>query len=449
MSEDGLNRRAALRFAAGVGITAASGGLGTIAYADRGDETDDAELVTTWLETVLGLVQRTPGYSPPVASRVFGYVGVTMYEALWPAWRDHQSLAGQLDGLRRPPAGRGHSRSVAWPLVANHAVAGIVRHLFPDAAPMERQMIDDVQRELSRRLGRFCSEPLRRRSRERAGGVVAEIAEWSRSDGGHHAHRRNVPPDYLPPVGPGLWEPTPPAFGGALQPTWGRNRPFVPGIVDPALVEPPHPYSELPGSPFHSEAVEVYDTVNRLTDEQRAIAAFWSDDPGATATPPGHSVSILVQALRATDTGLRRAADVAVRLGVALSDAFICCWETKYRYNVLRPITYVRRQIDPNWGDPLPLVTPPFPEYTSGHSVQSGAAATVLTERLGELALTDRTHEPRGLPLRDFTSFWEAAEEAAISRVYGGIHYRRAIEQGLAQGVRIGDAANQLRLRRH
>jgi PAP2 superfamily len=152
--------------------------------------------------------------------------------------------------------------------------------------------------------------------------------------------------------------------------------------------------------------------------------------------------------LRATDTGLRRAADVAVRLGVALSDAFICCWETKYRYNVLRPITYVRRQIDPDGGDPLPLVTPPFPEYTSGHSVQSGAAATVLTERLGELAFTDRTHEPRGLPPRDFTSFWEAAEEAAISRLYGGIHYRRAIEQGLAQGVRIGDAANQLRLRR-
>ena len=132
---------------------------------------------------------------------------------------------------------------------------------------------------------------------------------------------------------------------------------------------------------------------------------------------------------------------------MALGDAFICCWETKYRHNLLRPITYVRRHIDPAWGDPLPLVTPPFPEYTSGHSVQSGAAATVLTGSLGHVAFADRTHEYRGLAPRHFPSFQAAAEEAAISRLYGGIHFRRAIEQGLAQGARVGEAANRLRLR--
>ena len=140
MSVDAMDRRTSLlRLAVGAGIAVACGDPGTLVHAGgRGDESD-AELVTSWLETVSGLVQRSPGYSPPVASRVFAYVGVTMYEALAPASRDHRSLAGQLEGLRHVPAGHGYGRSVAWPLVANHAVAGMVRHLFPDAPPAERQ----------------------------------------------------------------------------------------------------------------------------------------------------------------------------------------------------------------------------------------------------------------------------------------------------------------------
>ena len=190
----------------------------------------------------------------------------------------------------------------------------------------------------------------------------------------------------------------------------------------------------------------MYQTVNDLTPEQLAIATYWSDDPGTTATPPGHSLSILRQVLAAQDSSLADAAEVTARLGLAVCDAFIACWRTKYQYNLLRPITYVREHVDPGWGDPLPLTTPPFPEYTSGHSVQSGAAAEVLTAFFGPVAFTDRTHDGRGLPARSFASFREAADEAAISRLYGGIHFRSAIDLGLAQGRCIGLAAASLPL---
>jgi hypothetical protein len=179
-----------------------------------------------------------------------------------------------------------------------------------------------------------------------------------------------------------------------------------------------------------------------LTDEQHAIARFWSDDPGATPTPPGHSISILTQVIRMLDASLGQAADAYARVGVAVADAIIACWRTKYQFNLIRPVTYVRRVIDPAW-TPL-LITPPFPEYTSGHSVQSGAAARVLTDLFGPVSFTDHTHDARGQPARSFSSFTDAAREAAISRLYGGIHFHAAIERGLEQGDCIGARATAL-----
>ena len=190
----------------------------------------------------------------------------------------------------------------------------------------------------------------------------------------------------------------------------------------------------------------MYRAVNELTPEQEAIARFWSDDPGTTPTPSGHSISITTQVLRRERASLAKAAETYARLGMAVSDAFVACWHEKYRYNLLRPVTYIRALIDGDW---LPvLVTPPFPEYPSGHSVQSGAAFQVLTDLFGRrYSFVDHTHDERGLASRRFRSFSEAAEEAAFSRLYGGIHFRAAIENGVAQGKRIGRAANALSLR--
>ena len=192
--------------------------------------------------------------------------------------------------------------------------------------------------------------------------------------------------------------------------------------------------------------MEVYHAVNQRTPQQEAIARFWSDDPGTTPTPPGHAISILTQILTHRQSSLAESAEAYAKVGVAVADAFIACWATKYTHNLIRPVTYINRHIDPTWA-PI-LTTPPFPEYTSGHSVQSGAAFTVMATLFGEhTTFTDHAHDTRGLPPRTFTSFTACTHEAANSRLYGGIHYRPAIDLGVNQGRCIGTNAANLRTR--
>jgi hypothetical protein len=147
-------------------------------------------------------------------------------------------------------------------------------------------------------------------------------------------------------------------------------------------------------------------------------------------------VNILAQILRSHDLGLDVAAEALAKLGISQADAFICCWNAKYDWNVLRPVTYVQAHIDAGWLPPI--ATPPFPAYTSGHSTQSGAAAIVLEDVLGDVPFTDETHAALGYPARSFATFREAAAEAAVSRLYGGIHYRFDNEAGLEVGEEIG-----------
>jgi hypothetical protein len=277
--------------------------------------------------------------------------------------------------------------------------------------------------------------------------MAAALFAWSKSDGGHEGYNRNFPAEFVAATGPGQWQPTPPNFQTPLQPTWGENRPFVLATGDACPSARPLRYSESPASAFYQEGLEVYTTSQALSDEQRAIALFWSDDPGQTATPPGHSISIATQVLRQENASLLLAAETYAKVGMAVADSFIGCWNAKYEYNLLRPVTYIQTLIDPAW---MPLLaTPPFPEYPSGHSVQSSAVATVLTDLFGDhYALVDHTHDDRGLAPRSFSSFKALAEEAAISRLYGGIHFRRAIELGLFQGDCIGAAVNALQLRK-
>jgi hypothetical protein len=424
----------------------AVGALGPAAWAVGrrrvpGADEVDAEVATTWLDTSLVLVRDTAGYSPPVASRAFGYAGLSLYEALVPGMDGYRSLGGVLEGLGRLP-GAGRSQAYDWPTVANAALAATLRGLFPTARTEHLTALNALEARFEDRFRSSLPPGVFGRSVERGRDVAAAILEWSRGDGGHEGYLRNFPP-YDAPVAPGLWVRTPPGFQPALQPFWGRNRCFAiaGGTQCPPGDHPP--YSEEPESAFHAEAREVDDAVDGLTPEQEAIARFWSDDPGATSTPPGHSVSIASHVLRSEDASLATAAETYARVGMAVSDAFVACWNQKYVYNLLRPVTYVRRLLEPAW---LPLlVTPPFPEYPSGHSTQSGAAFQVLTDLFGDgYAFVDHTHDARGLAPRSFGSFHEAAAEAAISRLYGGIHFRAAIVNGIAQGRCIGSAVSAL-----
>jgi len=403
----------------------------------------DSSVPTAWFDLVQRLIRGTPGYSPPVASRAIGCLGVGLYESLVPGMPDHVSLAGTLNSLE-PLPWSGNGIAYHWPSVANAALAAMTRSLFPTAPNAIRAEIDLLEA----RLQANVPHGILLRSVDRGREAAAAIDAWSRGDGGHEGYLRNFPSDYVPPTGTGLWVPTPPGFLPALQPHWGGNRCMA---LDTALAcdpGPPLPFSTDLQSAFFAEALEVYETVNSLTPGQREIALFWSDDPGQTATPPGHSVSILGQILGVQERSLADAAVGYARLGIAVCDAFIACWRVKYIHNLVRPISYIRSYIDPTWGDPLPLTTPPFPEYTSGHSIQSAAAAEVLTATFGDTAFTDHTHDARGLTPRSFDSFAAFAQEAAISRLYGGIHFRSAIERGLDQGRCVGAMVAALPMRR-
>jgi hypothetical protein len=445
-----LSRR---RFLLGLGSVGAVASAGPLSLALASETFSapsagrfDAQVPTAWFDLALRLVRTTAGFTPPVASRAFAYAGITLYEAIVPGMPGHRSLEGQLPGLPGLPP-RARRADLHWPAVANAALGAILRHLFPTASAEDLAAVDALDASFGDRFRRRVARSVLRHSEQWGGAVADLVFDWSKDDGGHEGYLRNLPVEYVPPMGSGLWRPTPPAFLRALQPFWGANRTFAVANGSACPAGGPTSYSEDPSSAFWAEAFEVYETVNNLTDEQRAIALFWADDPGVSATPPGHSVSIATQVLRAMDARLDTSAETYAKVGMAVADAFITCWHAKYRYNLLRPVTYIQAFIDADW---LPiLVTPPFPEHTSGHSVQSGAAAQVLTDLFGDdFAFVDRTHEDRGLPARSFVSFFEAAGEAAISRLYGGIHFRPAIVSGFHQGRCIGQAVSSLHFRR-
>lgn len=404
----------------------------------------DADVAVRWLELLYDIVKSNPGASPPVAARAYGYAGVTLWESVVPGMPGYKSLGGQLndfDGVPQPDG------VVDFRAVANTALAAVIKGgAVPNISGPNSTAVDMLEADINGELAVDGDPEVLMRSADLGADIAAAILAWLASDG--YTEYSNCA--YTPPVGSGLW--TPLAGQSALQPCWDQIRPFVllpAGECGPGSHPP---FSEVNGSDFWNEANEVYTTTGdsgaNLTADQEHIAYFWADGPGGTGTPPGHWVSVVCQICEADGESLAVAAEAFCKLGIAVSDAFISCWQTKYIYNLERPITYIQRVIDATW-DPE-ISTPPFPEYTSGHSVQSGAAAVVLTDVLGARAFDDDTHTihnntvgPGGTvpAMRSFTDFQSAADEAAISRLYGGIHFRAAIDNGVAQGACV---ANEL-----
>jgi hypothetical protein len=426
------------------GMAATLGALPMVGMADDARPVPEA-VVQRWYRLILELVRHTPTYSPPVASRAFGYIGVTMYEVAVASGAGLQSFGGRLRDLPPLPAATG---PVDAGVALHAALAVSVRALFANTGPTGQRAIQAMDDKGAVRQSAGVDPGLVARSVAYGQVVAAHVLAWADADGGAVIESMGFPADYALGATPASWVPTSQV---ALQqtpllPGWGKNRPFaMPGAASCALPPPPA-YSEDAGSPFFAEAQEVYDTAKHLTDDQKRIARFWADDAMLSPTPPGHWIGIALRLLEGRGADLVEHADVLARLGIAVADAFIACWATKYDYDLLRPVTYIRRFIDPKF-EPL-LNTPPFPEYPSGHSTQSAAAAVVLTAIWGEgFAFDDDTHADDGLPARSFPSFQAAAEEAAISRLYGGIHFRAAITRGMEQGRCVGAHAAGLQTR--
>ncbi|HQU70073.1 MAG TPA: vanadium-dependent haloperoxidase [Albidovulum sp.] len=399
-------------------------------------------VIATWYKLVLELVRHTATYSPPVASRTFGYLGVTTWEIV-AQFDGLTSLAGQLNDLTPPPV---TDRSLDQAAVLHGALSTAVGKLFENTGPTGQRALKAMVEKLGAKVAGGLDPVLAKASLNQGAAIAGHILDWAATDGGAVVENMGFPETYALTDGPAHWVPTSPIRMQQLPllPGWGKNRPFAMKGDRPCGLPPPPDYSEDATSAFHAEAMEVYTTVKGLTDEQKAIARFWSDDPMLSPTPPGHWISIFLQIADRDKLPAPRLADGLARLGVAVADGFIACWRVKFEYDLLRPVTYIRRLIDPKW-DPL-LITPPFPEYPSGHSTQSAAAAAVLTAMLGpDFAFEDATLAADGLPARSFTSFDAAAREAALSRLYGGIHYRAAIERGLEQGACVGAFAAGLK----
>jgi hypothetical protein len=326
-----------------------------------------ADVAIQWSSLQLKLARTTAGNTPPVVSRALGYAGLTLYEAIVPGLPTHRSLVGQLNGLTALPTPK-DNQEYNWPLSANAAEATIIRGLWANTSDANKKTIDSLETTLLKNLGQGLPVDVVTRSVDFGKSIGDAVFAYSKTDGGHEAYTRNFPTSYVAPKGPGLWVPTSAQLIPML-PYWGQNRSFVTvnATTDP---EGPIPYSALTKSPFFEQAMEVYKIGKNLTPDQKEIALFWANDAGKTFTPPGHGVSIATQILQKEKATLTQAAETYAKIGLATTDAFIACWRCKYRFNVMRPVSFINQAIVSRW-QPL-LTKPPFPEYTSSHSSGSG-----------------------------------------------------------------------------
>jgi len=432
-----FSRRAALLVGMAMYVGACRG---TAPRADTATSLDAAPLHRAFNDLTSVIVYDI--FSPPQASRVYAYSSVAAYEVMRQADTSYRSLAGQLTDFTPVPS-RVPGAEYSLPLASVHAMMSVGMQLTFSRARMDtlRRAIDEEFRKSG------LASDVYDRSIAYGDTVAKHVLAWASKD--HYKETRGMP-KFTVTKEVGRWVPTPPAYMDAVEPNWRAIRPFVIDSANQYRPEPPIPFDPAKGSPFYAQMQEVHDVGVGLTTEQRAIAAFWDCNPyvmhvqGHTmfatkkVTPGGHWIGIVGIVSRKKQANIIASSDAYVRTALALADGFLSVWEEKYHSNVIRPETPINLYIDEKW-EPL-LQTPPFPEYTSGHSVISTAAAQVLTEQFGgDVAFADSTETTYGLPVRSFTSFVQAADEAAISRLYAGIHYRRAIEQGQIQGRKVGE----------
>ena len=392
-----------------------------------------ADVPIAYYDLSLQFSKSTAGFTPPVQARAFGYMGLALYEAVVAGMPDHHSVAAQLNGVGELPQATGIPYQ--WPLVANAALAEVMRGLWggrTNRAADNIAALDALEARFESQYAAGVPPGLAMLSINFGRAVGAAVFATSLDDGGNESYLTNFPTTYTPPVGPGLWVPTAPGQV-AMQPFWGATvQTFTLASAAACDPGPPPTYSEQPGSAFYNEARFDYDVSKTLTPEQTTIARFWADGPG-TISGPGHALAIVGEVLAQRGATLADAAEAYARAGIADADALTAIWWAKYRYDLVRPVTYIKQVIDPTWTTLLP--TPPFPEYVSAHSGQSAAVLTTLETLFGtNVPFDDHAHDADGFAPRHFDRIFAAAEEAGISRLYAGIHFQSGNLNGRALG---------------
>ncbi len=378
--------------------------------------------------------------NPPLATRFFSYACIAGYEVVSQNDSSFKSLYGVLNKyprFQKPDTIANYSYQLASVL----AMIETAKKMQPSG-----KLLDQYKGRLldSCRQAGFDKEVIQA-SEKYAVAVSKQILAYAKADG---YNKISNYARYTPLAQEGSWYPTPPAYMAAVEPYFKTVRPFTLDSCAQFKPAPPVPFSKDTASAFYKLMQQNYRHV--LTAEHRAIAAFWDCNPFAVQddghlqiglkkiSPGAHWLGITGIACKKAAKSFGEAMQIHTLVSVSLMDAFICCWDEKFRSNRIRPETAIRRYLDVEW-EPL-LQTPPFPEYLSGHSVISAAAATVLTRYFGDnFHYTDDIEVRYGLPARDFTSFLQAAEEAGLSRFYGGIHFMDAIDNGFEQGLKVGE----------
>lgn len=380
-------------------------------------------------------------FNPPIAGRIYAYSNIAAYEALVPGSAGFGSLAGQLRGLNKLPA-PAQKDNISYELASLTAFTTVASKLVYSSYLVNdfyKKQIDSL-----RHAG--WDESTIKNSTAFGEAIGDSIFSWSMKDGFRESRKER----YVLKSFTGSWIPTPPDYMPAVEPYWGMIRPFTMDSVGMFCAPEIPLYSADKKSPYFKYVSEVYETGNNLTEEQKIIASYWDDNPNVSThlghmtyfaqkmTPGGHWIALTALAARMKKWTLPETAEAFTLTSIAMSDAFKCCWKEKYRYNSIRPVTIINETLNRDW-NPY-IQTPPFPEYPSGHSTVSAAAAEVLTKLAGDnFSFTDSSEVEYGLPVRSFNSFREAAAEAKLSRMYGGIHFRFANEGGATMGKKIGE----------
>lgn len=418
----------------------------------------DSEVVLKWNELLLEVERFTPGYLPPVSARAFAYIGLAAYETVVPGMPEYRSLANvHYNQLQLPVPDQ--RIAYHYPAALNTAYATIITKMYPTAPAAQLTQIITLQNFFNQKFESEVSPEVMEHSVKWGESIANTVYNWSKTDlAGHEGFLHNTDPNYVPPSGPGRWQPTFPNFGAALLPHWGDVRTFAATPDD--RCPDPLPYSTDESSEFYVQAKETENKINLIKQglnyEDRWIAEFWSDDcPALTFSPAGRWIAIASQAIENTSADLAKAVVVNAKVGMAVCDAGIRAWGEKYRFNLLRPVDYIRNDLGhPNWNSIMcpdgsgQYFTPAFPTYPSGHGTFGGAAAEVLTAEFGHhYAMTDNCHKDRtefiGTP-RSFQSFYDMATENAYSRLPIGVHFRMDSDAALDLGYTVGRRVNDL-----
>ena len=394
-----------------------------------------------WNETLTD-VMVADIFTPPVCSRIYACPHIAAYEVLAIDDAKYKSFAGTLNGLEAIPQ-PDPNKEYYPPLASMVAFATAAKPLvfaFDKIDTAEMVYLEEIKK-----VG--IAKDIFENSIAYGKTVGQHFVNWSAKDG---YLERTALSQYVLSKEEGKWQPTPPDYMPAIEPNWNTMRTYIIDSPDQFKPEPPTDFSIKKNSKFYKEAMEVVEVTKSLDEEKLEIAKFWDCNPNVSHTkghlmffdqkisPGGHWMSIAGIAAKQKELSMKETAKIFALTSITLGDAFISCWDEKYRSSLIRPETYINQHIDSNW-KPI-LQTPAFPEHTSGHSVISSAAAVMLTALLGDdFAFTDTTEEKYGLPTRQFKSFYAASDEAAISRLYGGIHYMPAIRDGVTQGKEIGN----------